>query len=92
MKFKVGQKVRVVEWLYMPLFVKDVYLDTPSTYIGQEVIIDSIDYSESKTMCEQAYIVNFVDKSDVNIDGTLFFEPELEPIIKVGEQLLLFEL
>ena len=81
MKFKVGQKVRVKEWIGMPQNVAGVFIMTP--YVGKTVVIH-----KAQIECEeQAYEVGFVDKK-LHPDGFLFFEEELESVIKVGEQLL----
>ena len=83
MKFKVGQKVCVKEWVGMSQNVVGIYSMTPPPYIGRVVII-----RKAQIECEeQAYEIDFVDK-ELRMDGYLFFEKELEPLIKVGEQLL----
>ena len=81
MKFKVGQKVRVKEWVDMPENVISMYYCTPSIAIGKLVVI----CESCKELDEQAYQTNYLDGAD---QGYLFFEEELEAIIRVGEQLL----
>jgi len=82
-KFKVGDKVRIKQWLDMPERLQYDY--GINTYnIGGIGVIDKI---------EEVY-------DGINIYKVIFnendiipaFEPELEPFVKVGEQLLLFDL
>jgi len=85
MKFKIGQKVRVKDWNEMPERVISMYHCTPSTAIGKIVVISE----NCIELGEQAYQTNYTDGEEQDY---LFFEKELESLIKVGEQLLLFEL
>lgn len=81
MKFKVGQKVCVVEWLNMPSDAKASY--GINTYkVGNVGFIRSI----KKMMYGVCtYKVAF----DKHLGNDLFaFEGELESIIKIGEQLM----
>ena len=83
--FKIGQKVRVKQWFDMPQKIRNVYLISPTLFVGEDVIICKL----TTELGERAYEVDFISKEE---EGYLFFEKELEPFIKVGEQLMLFEL
>lgn len=83
MKFKIGQRVRIVGWVDMPEDVRGVFILTPAIFIGKEVII----YKSTVELGKRAYEVDFVDKG-IKESGYLLFEKELEPVIRVGEQLM----
>lgn len=81
--FKVGDKVRIKQWLDMPEDVLDTWGDG-SRLAGRIGVIEFINTCFS------------TDGYDVIIDGdkyaTFCLPQELESLVKVGEQLLLFEL
>jgi len=84
MKFKIGQKVCGIKWLNMPQNIQDVYGINTCVY-GRTGIVEKFVGIE----CDIATY-------DVVFDGNKYpmfvFEPELESFVRIGEQLLLFEL
>ena len=81
--FKIGQKVRVKEWKDMPQEIEENWGISECT--GEIGIIKS---QKEKEEGHNAYDV----KLDNNKYSGFYFEEELESIVKIGEQLLLFEL
>jgi len=82
--FKVGQKVRVKQWLDMPEDLQAGYGMNVCKIGEVGTIVNILDVEIS---------VNSYDVIFENNEYPMFFlEGELEPDIKVGEQLLLFEL
>ncbi len=75
-KFKIGQKVRFVEWVDMPVEV----IATWGKIIG---------WREETGVIEKENNEFNISGYDVKVDGTSIFclSQELEPVIKVGEQL-----
>lgn len=84
MKFKVGQKVRGIKWQNMPQGMQDSF-GINICGLGRigvvKRVLDTYDGQRS-------YDIIF----DSNRHPVFIFESELEPFVKVGEQLLLFEL
>lgn len=79
-KFKVGDRTHVIKWLDMPQELQDSY-SINIIRIGEIGIIKRVLEEEyDNTICY-----------DVLFNGDIFpvflFEQELEPVIKVGEQL-----
>jgi len=83
--FKVGQKVCTKQWINMPSIVEESYgehtiplgaIGTVKQFLGKELDINSYDVIFDKT---------------ISLYPLFVFEQELEPLIKVGEQLLLWE-
>ena len=83
--FKVGQKVRVKQWLDMP---QDLQLKWGilTRCIGEVLTITATGESY-----EDIPLYELQD-SPVWDWGLIVLEPEIEPVIRLGEQLLLFEL
>jgi len=90
-KFKVGDKVRIKQWLDMPEELKYNY--GMNTYgIGYVGIVDKF-VEQTKNVNGYDIILNIDHFLDKGANRHHFaFEPELEPFVKVGEQLLLFDL
>lgn len=86
MRYKIGQKVRVVDWPDVANKTENTHPRTPPEWIGKEAIIEATTFFYGFNL--QAYLVGFGENS---LDGVLFFERELKPIIKVGQQLMLWE-
>lgn len=84
MKFKIGDKVRVKEWVGMPDELKERW--GLNMHIGDEGTIWMESYS-----VEDGYKGYDIKAKDSRY-AFFCFEGELEPLVKVGEQLLLFEL
>lgn len=82
MKFKIGQKIRIKQWLNVPEELTAEW--GKNYYAGHIGVIES----ENGTAGVEAYDV----KPDGNKTSVFCLKEELEPLIKVGEQLLLFEL
>lgn len=82
MKFKIGQKVRIVEWKDMPEDLQDIF--GINTYgIGLIGVVDKFERAQKG-----------VNGYNIKLKGGNHFalEPELEPLVRVGEQLMLFEI
>lgn len=90
MKFKVGQKVRIKQWFDMPQEIQNVW-GINTRKIGIIGVIQDIEVDkEIKEICDiNTYDVVFSNKP---LDRLFVFEPELEPLVRIGQQLLLFEL
>lgn len=86
MKYKIGQKVRVVEWLDMPVEIRDAW-GINSRCIG---FIGTIASCHGKNFGINTYDIKF-DK-EIEKYPLFVFEYEIEPVLRKGEQLLLFEL
>lgn len=83
MKFKVGQKVRVKQWLDMPETIQDDW-GTLSDGIGNVGTIVIIEEHQGSS-----YIINIykLEGKDFGKYGRNVLEGEIEPLVKVGEQL-----
>jgi len=80
MKFKIGQKVRVKEWSDMPQRIQEEYSKN-TCRIGNIGVVTGFFGRE--------YNINTYDIKFEGIKCPLFFlEPELEPLIRIGEQLM----
>lgn len=84
MKFRVGQKVRVKENPVRPDRISNMYIMVP--FGGTEAIIQRINEGVTRHMKHTAYEVEITIEGELMYDY-LFFECELESLIKVGEQL-----
>lgn len=82
--FKIGQKVRVIEWLDMPENVMRAYAKNCNKIGEIGIVVGNF----GKEMDTDSYDVAFEEHKY----SLFFFGPELELLVKVGEQLLLFEL
>jgi len=82
--FKIGQKVRIKEWFDMSLKLQDSY-GINSYAIGVTGIVQRCNGTKYSS-------INSYDIILSNDKSHFAFEPELEPVVKVGEQLLLFDL
>ena len=84
MMFKTGQKVRVVRWADMPQEVTEIY-DENMRRIGE---VGTIVRIKKAVMHINFYGVIFED----DIYPIWLFEKEIETLVKIGEQLMLFEI
>lgn len=90
MKFKVGQKVRIKQWFDMPQEMENMWgINTRN--IGIIGVIQNVGADKG---IENIYDINTysVVFSNKPLDSLFVFEPELEPLVRIGQQLLLFEL
>lgn len=83
-KFKIGQKVRIKQWFDMPQNLQDYY-GTNSFDIGK--VGEVIDFA-GETEDINMYNILIINDNYTN----LALEPELESLVRIGEQLLFWEL
>ena len=83
MKYKVGQKVCIKQWLDMPQDIQDSWGENTVGIGATAVISFVIGLSQGIA----TYKVLF-DKSGIAKGELFVFEPELEPLVKAGEQLV----
>jgi len=81
--FKVGQKVRTKQWLDMPEDVLAVW-GSGSRLAGKVGVVESINNSFNTKGYD---VILGKDKY-----ATFCLPQEIEPLIRVGEQLMLFEI
>lgn len=79
MKFKIGQKVRVKQWVGMPQDIMGRW--GLNTHIGE---VGFITQKNPYSGDDNGYDIKIKNKKD----SFFCLEQELEPFIKVGEQLL----
>lgn len=84
MKFKVGQKVRGIKWQNMPEDMQDSFGINICGLEKVGIVENILDVYDGI----RSYDVLF----DGNKHPVFIFESELEPFVKVGEQLMLFDL
>ena len=84
MKFKIGQKIRIKKWLDMPQCLQEKWGEP--AFIGKvgEVL------KENNIESTNGYDVCFPEKKGnlKNTPPAFYFPQELEPLVKIGEQLL----
>lgn len=88
MKYKIGQKVRIKEWVDMPEGIQDDWGTLTIGDIGNVGTIVAIEEHQGSS-----YIVNIygLEGEDFGKYGRNVLEGEIEPLVKVGQQLLLWE-
>ena len=93
MKFKIGQKVRVISWYDMPEEIQVGY-GINTIGIGNSGRIDKVvEKYHGLNVYNVVFEGDVLDKSgDALWNQRNLFESELEAIIEKGEQLMLFEL
>ena len=74
--FQIGQKVRIKQWLDMPQDIYDAYSEPENIGEVGEIVLKT----------KKGYNVLFTKSK------CFYLLQELEPIIKAGEQLMLFDI
>lgn len=91
MKFKIGQKVRIVQWKDMPQQIEDDF-GINTKHIGEIGTIEKLcDLMDGETGYEGINLYNVLFDNPTDSQRNLF-EQELESVVEVGEQLMLWDL